>query len=325
MPEGPAVDAFAKEGFRLRILPNPSLTSLPTWVKTISREVAEGVDLVHVHAAMEMVWASRLAHPARPTVFTSHGYHLEVDYMKAGLMLNRSAGAVIAVSEFERSRLLRYGLNPSLTRVVPNGIDLDGLDGPAGTLRQELSLPEGSRLIGMVNRLDAFKGVDLMLKALPRLRERDPRLFLIVVGDGPERARLEALTRSLGVEHAVRWLGRLSQLGNSLRSFDVFVTPTRKEAFGMAAAEAMACGVPVVATDLPALRALVTPGHDGELIPEEAGSDRWAQVLADLLSDNGRLERYASAARTRAAEFGVPQMALATEQVYRGLAPVLNR
>lgn len=321
LPEGPAVEAFMQDGITFRVLPPPSVASMPTWAKAVAAAVDEGADLIHVHAAMELVWVSRLARPAIPVVFTAHGYHLELDYMKAGLMLNRTAGAVIAVSQAERSRLLRYGLKPALSRVVPNGVSLDGLAGGTSTLREGLDVPEGGRLIGMVNRLDAFKGVDLMLKAFQRLHARDPRHRLAIVGDGQERPRLEALSRELGLERFVYWLGHRTDLGHTLRAFDLFVSPTRKEAFGMAVVEAMACGLPVVVTDLPALRAIVTPGREGDLIPLEAEPERWADVVGELLADASLLSRYGAAARVRAEDFGLPQMAEATRRVYQALSP----
>ena len=321
LPDGPAVDAFRSLGVAVREMPTPSVLSMPAWLKGIRQEIADGADVVHIHAAMEMVWASHWASATVPRVFTAHGYHVEFDYMKAGVMLNRSASRVISVSEPEQARLLRYGLNSDLARVVPNGIDLESLAGPAGTLREDLRLPPDSRLIGMVNRLDAFKGVDLMLKAFSRLRDADSTLYLVIVGDGPERTRLEALTHELGLTHGVRWLGRRSDLGNVLRSFDAFVSPTRKEAFGMAVVEAMACGLPVLATDLPALREIVTPGQDGELVSADAGYERWAEALEGLLADADRMARYGVTARQRAQAFSIDEMARATREVYRDLLP----
>jgi glycosyltransferase involved in cell wall biosynthesis len=320
LPDGPARDAFRDAGLPILALPAPSVWSMSSWIAAIRAEAAQGAELIHVHAAMELVWAAKLAAPAVPRVFTAHGYHVELDYMKAGLMLNRTAEAVIAVSEPEQARLLRYGLSAALTRVVPNGIDLENLAGPAGTLKQELDIPDGCRLIGMVNRLDPFKGVDLMLKALPRLRERHPNVFLGIVGNGPERPRLERLSQELGMTHAVRWLGERADLGNVLRSYDCFVTPSRKEAFGMAALEAMACGLPVLATDLPALRGLVRPGCEGELVALEAGPEAWTEALDGLLGDPDRMARYSAAARARAAGFSHRHMARETHDLYRTMA-----
>ncbi len=324
LPDGPARDAFRAAGLPILPLPAPSIWSMPAWVSAIRTDAAQGTELVHVHAAMELVWAAKLAAPAVPRVFTAHGYHVELDYMKAGLMLNATAEAVIAVSEPEQARLLRYGLNAAMTRIVPNGIDLESLDGPSVTLKQDLGIPAGSLLIGMVNRLDPFKGVDLMLKALPRLRERHPNVFLGIVGNGPERPRLERLTQELGMTHAVRWLGERADLGNVLRSYDLFVTPSRKEAFGMAALEAMACGLPVLATDLPALRGLVRPGREGDLVPLDAGPETWSDALDALLSDPDRMARYSAEARERAKGFSHRHMARETHDLYRTLANALT-
>lgn len=324
MPDGPAVEVFRADDLDIRVMPTPSLGAMPAWLKALREEAARGVDLIHVHAAMEMVWAARLAAKAIPRVFTAHGYHVEADYMKAGLMLNRTAKAVISVSEPEQARLLRYGLKADLAKVVLNGIDLEPLRQARGMLKQELDLPESSRLIGMVNRLDAYKGVDVMLEALPRVLERHPACFLVIAGDGPERPRLEALSVQLGVTHAVRWLGRRQDLGNLLGSFDLFVTPTRKEAGPLAPLEAMACGLPVIATDLPALRALVRPGQDGELIAEDASPERWADVISDLLGDSARMEAYSASAEARAQRFSYQNMAQATLDVYEGVQSELS-
>lgn len=323
LPPGPAVEAFQREGLSVRLLPKPSVLSMPAWIKAIRQEALRGASLVHVHAAMEMVWASRWAVRSIPRVFTAHGYHLELDYMKAGAMLNSTADRVIAVSHAEQARMLRYGLKPALTRVVHNGIDLQRLAGPPGTLAEELKLPPDSKLIGMVNRLDAYKGVEIALKAISLLRAEDPRLHLAIVGEGPERARFEAMARAWGVHDAVHWLGRREDLGDVLRSFDVFVTPTRKESFGMAVVEAMACGLPVLATDLPALREIMTHDVDGMLLPVEAGPATWANALLAVVRDPDRMRRYAVSARERSLAFGLDEMARKTREVYAEVRPAV--
>ncbi|MBX5466996.1 MAG: glycosyltransferase [Firmicutes bacterium] len=126
----------------------------------------------------------------------------------------------------------------------------------------------GRRVVGVVARLVPDKGLDWYLRVLSRLTARRPDVLGLVVGDGPQRRELEALAESLGLtdEHC-RFLGAQHPVEPWLRSFSAFLLPSRREGFGLAPLEAMALGIPVVLSDLPAFRELTNRGKYGTLVP----------------------------------------------------------
>ncbi len=315
LPDGPARALFDQAGIRTIPIPAPALGSFGRIVATLRQSVPEKA-IVHVHAAMELVWAARIAAPAATRVYTCHGFHARLDYRKAGMFLNSTGAEVIAVSEPEREKLLAGRLVADRCHVIPGAVDIEGLLAPGADLPDRLTLVAGQPLIGTVARLDRHKGIDRLVSAMPAVLARHRRAVLAVAGDGPERSRLERLATRLGIAGSVRWLGRVEDPGPVLRALDVFALPTQAESFGMAPLEAMACSVPVVVTALPALRQMVRDGVDGVLLPPADGPDRWGVALSDLLAAPDRLREMGQAAALRARDFSLEALCDRTLEIY---------
>lgn len=205
--------------------------------------------------------------------------------------------------------------------VIPSSVDLDRfrpeVDGSA--VRQRLGL-EGRRVLVFTGRLVPHKGVDVLLRALPELPND---LALVVVGRGPRLASLRSVARRLGVEDRVRFCPDVSdeELPQYLRMADIFVFPSqnRLEGFGLAVAEAMAAGLPVVIADMPGVREVIEPGVQGLLV-EPLISHDVALRVKELLDDPERRRRMGAAARARAEErYGLPTVARALTRVYEDL------
>ncbi len=314
-PAGPAGDLFGEAGIQTVPIPAPSLGSFGRIVATLRQVVPPGA-LVHVHAAMELVWAAKIAAPAARFVYTCHGFHSRLDYLKAGLFLNSTGAEVIAVSGPERDKLLAGQLVAGRCHVVPGAVDSESLRPPRCDPPDGLALASGQPLIGTVARLDRHKGIARLIAAMPAVLARHPRAGLAIAGDGPERPRLERLARSLGIGGSVSWLGRVEDPGPILRALDVFALPTRAESFGMAPLEAMACSVPVVVTALPAIRQVVRDGVDGVLLPPTDGPERWGIVLADLLAAPDRRREMGQAGSHRARDFSLEALGDRTLEIY---------
>ncbi len=177
-----------------------------------------------------------------------------VERLAAGL-----SDHAVAVSPSTARALAALGV-PGPVPVVPNGIDLARI----------AAVPPAAEEWDVIftGRLIREKNVDLLLRALVGVREEVPDLRALIVGDGPERAALEALARDLGLAGAVRFTGFLPRYDDviaAMKASRVFVLPSTREGFGIAALEAMACGLPVVTVDHPgnAARDLVVPGVNG--------------------------------------------------------------
>ncbi|MCW5736945.1 MAG: glycosyltransferase [Enhydrobacter sp.] len=141
--------------------------------------------------------------------------------------------------------------------VVPNGVDL-GVHAPSDRRAAcaLLGLPADARIVGTVGRLETVKGHDVLLRAAPALPED---VYIAVIGDGRQHAELVRLAASLGISHRVIFTGHRDDVARFYRSFDVFCLPSRGEGLPLTLLEAQACGVPVVASDVGAVREAVCP------------------------------------------------------------------
>jgi glycosyltransferase involved in cell wall biosynthesis len=189
--------------------------------------------------------------------------------------------------------------------VVHNGVDVDRFR-PASPdqrarARAALSIPPDAPAIGTVCRLDPMKGVLHLLEAFLRVRERVPRAVLVVAGDGSQRQTLIDAAEAAGASASVRILGYCEDVPAVHAALDVFATFSRVEGFGLANAEAMAAGLPVVATDVPGTREVIEAGRTGLLFPYgdwAAG----AEALTSLIEAPERAQALARAGRAHTQE-----------------------
>ncbi|HEY4185141.1 MAG TPA: glycosyltransferase, partial [Polyangia bacterium] len=155
---------------------------------------------------------------------------------------------------------------PRHSRAVPNGINIDALRGAAA--RGRAARTKRGPIVGMVARLDAIKDHDTLLAAFSMVRQHHDGAELWIVGDGDRRPVLEQQTRERGLSASVSFLGVRHDVAEILGQLDLFVfSTTVNEGFGIALAEAMAVGLPIVATDVPACREVLDGGSCGALVP----------------------------------------------------------
>lgn len=212
--------------------------------------------------------------------------------------LLRKVDRVVASTPRDKQQMVElYAANPARIEIIPPGVDLE-LFHPIDRreARDFLETPLDDLTVLFVGRLDPVKGIDTWFRAMKLVVERDPdlrsKMCVCLIGgdldedDAPdtEYARLENLKDELGIGDMVTFLGRRSQatLPYYYSSADVVVMPSRYESFGLAALEAMACGTPVVATDVGGLSFVVRDGETGYLVPE-GDSQAMADCLLKLL------------------------------------------
>ncbi|MFN4242089.1 MAG: glycosyltransferase family 4 protein [Tepidisphaerales bacterium] len=181
----------------------------------------------------------------------------------------------------------RCGLDPAQLAVIPNGVDLALFDLPP----RPAPLPDATVRLGFIGRLDPVKRVADLLEALPLL---PPHYRLDLYGDGPERSRLQRLVRRLELQTRVTFHGMIPRPHEALANLDLLVLPSEAEGFGLVLAEAMAAGVPVVATAAPGIVDVVTDGVTGLLAPV-ARPDTLADTLQRALIEPGRTQRLQAA------------------------------
>lgn len=232
-------------------------------------------------------------------------------------------------------RWLRRLLAPAISRFVPVSADLarwltediripasrialirNGIDTARfapGEVRDVAGLPSAdgrTRIIGTIGRLDPVKGFDDLIEAMARLSRMPdaPPVHLVIVGDGPERARLTERIQALGLEARVTLIGQRDDAEALLRRFDVYVCASIAEGIALTVLEAMATGLPVIATAVGGNPELVADGETGVLVTPRA-PDTLAAALACLLADPERARAMGQAGRRRVeAEFSVASM-----------------
>jgi len=223
----------------------------------------------------------------------------------------------IAVSEAAREYAGRHF--PVPITILPNGVDLLRFRPGAPRLPR---FDDGVPNILFVGRFDPRKGLPELLRAAARLASEGVPFRLILVGDGRLRAEAERLAGGvlLGRVHFEGRVGH-DRLPAYYASADLFCSPARGgEAFGMVLLEAMALGVPVVATDLPGHRCVVTSGADGILVPRR-DSEALAAALRRLLADSGERRKLGANGLSKASRFGWDSIAARLEEIYRSVAP----
>jgi glycosyltransferase involved in cell wall biosynthesis len=232
------------------------------------------------------------------------------------LVRRRCAARVIAVSEAARRAFLDTGWDsPERVVTVHNGIVAEPQPGAGRALRERLGIGGGDLVATMLAVLRAGKGHDTAVAAVSRLRERFPRLRLVIAGDGPDRAEIERAAASLG-ETAVL-TGHLDDVMPLLDATDVLLHPTRIDAFPTALLEAMATGVPIVASAVGGIPEIVEDGRTGVLVPAPPDSERVAAALAPLLEDVNERHRLGDGGRARfERDFTAEAWALRMRQVY---------
>jgi glycosyltransferase involved in cell wall biosynthesis len=211
-------------------------------------------------------------------------------------ILHRS-DSVIAVSDAVAAHVRSLGVAAKKIDVVPNGVDHT-------TFHPGEPRPARERLeIVFVGRLIANKAPDLVVHAIARVRAAGVGVRVTFVGDGPERESLEATVRSCGLERDIRFVGEQREVAPYLRDADVFVRSSLTEGMSLAVLEAMACGLCVIASDIPANRELLGDDRNGVLVPPGDAS-ALAAAISSLASDASLRrqlgERAVAAAASRA-------------------------
>lgn len=226
----------------------------------------------------------------------------------------------VAVSNHMRDFGVGHGLvDPNRVSVIYNGVDVDARRDDRGAARAALGLTNDAPVIGTLARFEPQKDLDVMIRAMSVVHLALPDAQLVLVGDGPLRPQLESLTRDLGLGGCVRFTGWRQDAAALLPAMDVFCSTSRWESFGLAHAEAMAHGLPTVATAVDGVPEVVEDGVTGLLAP--AGDvDAVGRALVELLTDGARRATMGAAGRQRVATlFAVEPMVSAYASLFRAL------
>ncbi len=234
--------------------------------------------------------------------------------------LSRLSDATFCVSSQLKADLVRHvGIPGTQIRVLPNGVDTRSFSGAAREqAREALGVGAEEILIGSVGRLVPVKNYGLLLEAVSALPL--DRLRLVLVGDGPERGALESLARARGLASRTLFTGHRNEVAELLAALDLFVLPSLSEGMSNTLLEAMASGVPVVASDVGGNTEIIQNGVSGLLFPCGDAQILSAQ-LGEMLDQPARRLQFAAAAQARVrSDFSLEAMASRYEALYDSLA-----
>lgn len=267
---GPVADKIRDAGVSVRDLGMRSNTQLGA-LRKLYKIIKDGrYDVVHAHLYRAQVYARPAARLAgTPVVLTTeHSIgetHIERRRMTSGvralyLASELFSDATIAVADVVRERLVRWGVPARKITVIPNGLDFSGLSYDAEvarSVRAQFGIADGTYVIGTLGRLDPNKRVDLAIEAAAPLLGDTCKL--LVIGRGEDGERLEGVARGLGVSGHVIFGGYQADMAAMLSAFDLDLTTSLQETFGLSVLEALANGLPVLYTTCPALDGISTP------------------------------------------------------------------
>ena len=286
--------------------------SLALSVAIHNTALKEGLDLMHVHYAIPhatSAWVARkMLAPERdlPIVTTLHGTDITLVGLHpsfrpiTSFSILRSQG-LTAVSDFLKVETVRdFDVPAERIDVIPNFIDTDVWRPDKQPCHRAALAPGGEKIVMHVSNFRPVKRVEDVVEVFARIcKHVDARL--VFVGDGPERPRALDRAEELGVRPRILFLGKHASVDELLACADLLLLPSETESFGLAALEAMACGAPVIATDVGGIPEVVDHGETGYLFPVGAVQEM-ADAAVELLLDGERHKRFAAAGRATAVE-----------------------
>lgn len=277
----------------------------------------EHLDVLHVHYAIPHASAAFLAKQILasrglrvPVVTTLHGTDITLVGKDASyepvvtFSINQSDGVTAVSADLRRETYESFPVEHKI-EVIPNFVDLSRFKKQEKSHFRAAIAPEGEKLLLHTSNFRAVKRVEDVLRIFCGVREQLPAKLLLV-GDGPDRSRMEKLARELGCHGDIRFLGKLEAVEEVLSVSDLFLMPSENESFGLAALEAMACEVPVVSTNAGGIPELNVHGQTGMISAIGDVPDMVKNALYVLADDN--LPRFKAAARRRAEEFAVEKI-----------------
>ena len=258
-----------------------------------------GLDLLHCHYAIPhatSAWiAKEMLKPTRPdirVVTTLHGTDITIvgqdpSFRPITKFSIEKSDGLTAVSQYlQTETLTTFGCTACRIEVIPNFVDPDVYDRTRYTSILDEQVDSDTRVLMHVSNFRSVKRVKDVVRVFGRVAAQIPSV-LVMVGDGPDRVHAEAEARELGLHEKVFFLGKIDAVAPLLAGADLFLLPSASESFGLSALEALACGVPVIATKVGGLPEVVRDGETGVLCPV-GDVDAMSEAAVAILRDGDR-------------------------------------
>jgi L-malate glycosyltransferase len=297
--------------------------------KLVSVVKNENLDILHVHYAIPHASAAYMAKQILaseginiPIVCTLHGTDItlvgkDASFEPVITFAINNSDAVTAVSESLRQDTIKFFDVKSEIKVIPNFINLNNYSDlkPNGLRARYAS--KGERLIMHVSNFRKVKRVEDVIKVFSKIDDAMPAQLLLI-GDGPERYKIETMCRELGKCDQIHFAGKSKTIERFLINADLFILPSETESFGLSALEAMAAGVPVISSNTGGLPEVNEHGVSG-FLSNVGDIDSMAKGAIEILSTDETLLRFKSNAKKQAAKFSLPEILPQYERLYDSL------
>lgn len=315
-------------------IPNYPLFDFPPYETALTSTLVNviknnNLDLLHVHYAIPHASAAFFAREILkktrndiPYITTLHGTDITLvgkdqNYAPVVTFSINESDAITAVSDNLREETYRSFKIEKDILVIPNFVDTQRFRQSDKDHFKKMVAPNGERILVHASNFRKVKRVDDVIRVFERVREKLPSK-LLMIGDGPERQSAEELCRTLRIYNDIRFLGKQEQMSEILSIADLFLLPSQHESFGLAALEAMACGVPVISTNAGGLPEINVQDKTGYL-SEVGDIMNMSQNAIHILSDDTTLASFKNAAALHARGFEIGKIVPIYEQLYESV------
>ncbi len=330
LPEGPlakALKALKVPVFTVPMRGRADLSAIAAIKKILTKYEP---DIVHTHGQRAGV-LGRLAVKGMhfKVIHTEHTYthHFKLDnpllhwtHLRAMQTLGWFTHRTIAVSDAVRIFLTSARISkPDKVVTIYNGIVSTKPKLSASVIqefRQSHALSASDQIIGTVGALNSQKGTSTLISAFAQVHTKWPKLKLVIVGGGELRKSLEQLADKLGISSKVVFAGHVSDIEPALANLQLFVLPSRSEAFGLSLLEAMRFGVPIIASRVGGIPEIIVHNHNGILVEHDAPK-KLATAISKLLNDKKLQKKIVANYPATLKKFTITKMVKATEDLYR--------
>lgn len=274
----------------------------------LGRIASRGLSIINIHTEHTYTSNFKLDNPV-----------LHWTHLRAMKVLDRLTQHTIAVSDSVRTFMVSAGITkPEKITVIHNGIESLKAKPSETTIkkyRASLDVSPRDLLIGTIGSLNKQKDTDILIKAFSSMHDKWPNTKLLIIGKGERLRELQRLTNKLGLKESVIFAGSMSDVNTALFSMDLFVLPSRSEAFGISILEAMRAQIPVIASRVGGIPEIITDNYNG-LLFESGNVKNLSAIMLKFLNDKRLQKKIVSHYPETLRKFSAKNMTKETELIY---------
>jgi glycosyltransferase involved in cell wall biosynthesis len=283
----------------------------------------KGFTLLHLHCGHSVtlgLWAKLFASKLKLVATRRVDFQLNHRYFSRLKYANRLLNKIVCVSDEIRRIMLSAGIDENRLTTIHSGVDLSKYAHirPPDDFRQQWSIPSDAFIVGTIAAMVGHKDYPTLLNAAKLVLEKNPKIFFCAVGDGPLEPEIRALAAKLNLGSRFIFAGYRTDVGNFLKSFDLFVLASNQEGLGTSILDAQAAGIPVVACASGGIPEMIIDGETGRLVPKENPA-ALSKAIFDLYDNDHKRLQLALAAQNSVVDFSIEKTVQRNVALYHSL------